>query len=49
MQYSAGTSAKFNGRDLDVPPELREKLNFYQKMYLTTCLKVPVEVLGHGV
>ena len=49
MQYSAGTSTKFNGRELVVPPELREKLNFYQRMYLTTCVEVPVEVLGLGV
>jgi len=38
--------ATFSGTKLVVPPDLRGKLNPYQRLYLATCLEVPAEVLG---
>ena len=36
----------FSGKKLVVPPDVRGKLNPYQKLYLATCLEVPADVLG---
>ena len=36
----------FTGKKLVVPPELRGKLNGYQRMYLVTCLEVPLSKLS---
>ena len=38
--------ATFTGKKHVVPPELRGKLNGYQRLYLATCLEVPAEALG---
>ena len=38
--------ATFTGKKLVVLPELRGKLNGYQRLYLATCLEVPAEALG---
>jgi hypothetical protein len=38
--------ATFSGAKLVVPPDVKENLNAYQRMYLATCLGVPAEVLG---
>ena len=38
--------ATFSGAKLFVPPDVKENLNAYQRMYLATCLGVPAEVLG---
>jgi len=38
--------AKFSGTKLVLLPDLRGKLNPYQRLYLATCLEVPAEALG---
>ena len=37
--------ASFTGPKLVIPPDVKVKLNEYQKVYLCTCLEVPFEAL----
>ena len=37
--------ATFNGQKVVIPPDVRVKLDAYQKVYLSTCLDVPFEAL----
>ena len=37
--------ATFNGQKLVIPPDVKVKLDTYQKVYLSTCLEVPFEAL----
>ena len=38
--------ATLSGMKLVVLPDLRGKLNPYERLYLATCLEVPAEALG---